>query len=265
MSVVSVRAETAPRVATRPAPFYRWMSLAFVLIAFGGFARTYLIPVATAQFVGAPILHVHGLLFLAWTVLFAAQTVFVGRQRVDLHRAAGMIGISLATAMVFTAVVLVVRGLSYSVGIGNDAAARRIAIIPMSQIAMFAAFVAAALVNVRRPETHKRLMILATISLLTAPVARIFRAFVDPTRTDLPNFGAVTDPGLGLIAATMAAGVIDVLIVAAVIRDWRSRGRPHRAYAIGGTCMVLVHALRIPFSDTGLWHSLTDALLALAA
>lgn len=34
--------------------------------------------------------------------------------------------------------------------------------------------------------------------------------------------------------------------VAAVIRDWRSNGRPHRAYAIGGIGMVLVHALRIP-------------------
>lgn len=69
--------------------FYSWMSLVFVLIAFGGFARTYAIPVATAQFRGAAILHIHGLLFFGWTILFALQTLFVGRRRVDLHRPRG--------------------------------------------------------------------------------------------------------------------------------------------------------------------------------
>jgi hypothetical protein len=56
-----------------------------------------------------------------------------------------------------------------------------------------------------------------------------------------------------------AAGMIGI------IRDWKSRGRPHRAYVIGGIGMVLVHALRIPFSKTAPWHSIADGLLALAA
>ena len=264
MSTVSVQVKNPRRIVTRPVSFYWWVSLAFVLIAFAGFARTYLIPVATAQFKGAAILHVHGLMFLAWPVLLAAQTLLAGR-RVDLHRAAGMAGISLATAMVFTGVVLVGRGLSYSVTIGNEAAALRLAIIPITQISMFAAFVTAAVVNVRRPDTHKRLMILATVSLLTAPVARIVLAFLAPSRPDLPNFGAVTDPNAALRGATFAAGLVDLLVVAIVIRDWRNSGGLHPAYLIGGSCMILVHALRVPLANSGLWHSITDMLLALAA
>jgi len=61
MSVTSIEVASAPVAAKRPFPFYAWMSLGFVLIAFGGFARRYLIPVATAQFKIAAILHVHGM------------------------------------------------------------------------------------------------------------------------------------------------------------------------------------------------------------
>lgn len=265
MSVLSVPVENPRQIAQRPISIYWWMSLAFALIAFGGFARTYLIPVATAQFKGAAILHVHGVLFLGWTVLLALQTFLVGRRRVDLHRVAGMAGVSLATAMVFTAIVLVVRGLGYSATIGNEAAARKLAIVPMTQISMFAAFFAAAVVTIRRPDTHKRLMILATTSLLTAPVARIFLAVLAPSGPGLPNFGAVTDSSVALLGATLAAGIVDVLVVAIAIRDWRSNRRLHRAYLIGGICMVLVHGLRIPFAGSGLWHSITGALLAFAA
>lgn len=47
--------------------------------------------------------------------------------------------------------------------------------------------------------------------------------------------------------------------------DWRTRGRPHPAYLIGGACMLLVHVLRGPLARTGLWHSVAEGLASLAA
>jgi hypothetical protein len=265
MMPAAVQTQAAPPLADRRSSFYVWLSLAVILIAVGGFARTYLIPVATGQFHRGAIVHVHGLLFFGWTLLLAVQTLFVGRRRVNLHRAAGMLGIALATAMVFTTLVLIVRGLSYSVAIGNYAAARTASIVPITQIALFAAFVAGAIARVRRPDVHRRLMVLATANLLPAPIARIFGAVVAPTAPRLANIGAIPNPNTALIAGTVAAGVVDLLLLAIMIRDWKSSGRLHRAYALGLGVMALIQALRIPSSTTAPWQWITDALLALSA
>lgn len=49
------------------------MACAFALVAFAGFVPTYWAPVAAGTCTGAPLLHVHGLLFTAWTVLNCVQ------------------------------------------------------------------------------------------------------------------------------------------------------------------------------------------------
>src|SRR5258708_32291878 len=81
--------------------FYVWMAGACALIAFGGFAETYWLQLAQGTFVGGPLLHLHGLLFSAWTLLFLSQTWLAANDQLEHHRAWGVVGISLATAMVF--------------------------------------------------------------------------------------------------------------------------------------------------------------------
>jgi len=79
--------------------FYVWIAGACVAVAFLGFAPTYWARVATGSFKAAPIIHLHGLLFSLWTLFFFAQTWLVASGQVMRHRAMGLIGISLATAM----------------------------------------------------------------------------------------------------------------------------------------------------------------------
>jgi hypothetical protein len=244
--------------------FYFATSVVFALVAFGGFARTYLVPVATNGFDGPSILHLHGLLFFAWTILLVAQSRLVERRRIDSHRAWGLVGISLATAMVFTGVALVVRGLESGIAAGTGATTRVLAIVPLSQVLLFGALFAAAVAYARRPEAHKRLMLLATANLLPPAIARLIGAVVAPDVR--PSFAAaVPDVNLALTAAFAAALVVDVLVVVGIVRDWRTRGRPHPAYLIGGAAMLLVHALRGPFAGTALWHSIAEVLASLAA
>jgi len=243
--------------------FYFYLSLVFVAVAFGGFARTYVIPVATGTFAGPAIQHVHGILFLAWTVLLAVQTNLVARGRVERHRALGLVGISLATAMVFTAVTLVVRGMGQAEAMGNGEGARTLAVVPLTPIALFVVLFCCAVANVRRPEIHKRFIMLASIAMLPPAIARVLLIFFGNGGT--PNFAAaVGDTDLVLKASLGAAFIAYVpLIVVLAVRDWRTLGRPHRIYWIGGLAMIVVQLLRVPLARTELWHSAMNALLTL--
>src|SRR6266850_2077114 len=79
--------------------FYFYMALACMAVAFLGFAPTYWLPLASGSFSSTSVVHFHGMLFFAWTLYFAFQTWLAASGRIARHRAMGMIGVSLATAM----------------------------------------------------------------------------------------------------------------------------------------------------------------------
>ena len=92
-------ATTITPVRTSTGHFYVWMAGLCALIAFGGFAATYWLQLAAGTFVGPPILHVHGLIFSAWPLLLLSQTILAANGRMEHHRAWGVFGVALATAM----------------------------------------------------------------------------------------------------------------------------------------------------------------------
>src|SRR6185369_3902292 len=95
------------------------------------------------------------------------------------------------------------------------------AIVPLSGILFFAVVFSLAVANTRRPEMHKRLMLLAGISILDAAVARWFLTFLAPA-------GAVGPPPIEITIAP--ALVAYLLLVVAIVHDWRRQGRPHPVY-----------------------------------
>jgi hypothetical protein len=46
-----------------------------------------------------------------------------------------------------------------------------------------------------------------------------------------------------------------LLIVIAIVYDWRTQGRPHKVYVYGGALVVLNNILIVPFATTGVWMS----------
>jgi hypothetical protein len=237
--------------------FYVWMAGACALVAFGGFAPTYWLQLPPGTFVGSPLLHLHSLLFSAWTLLLLVQTSFVALGRIQRHRSWGMLGIALATAMVFVGVAVADEALTRRLAEGFGDRARAFHIASISMIVLFSGFFCAAIVYLRQPEVHKRLMLLATVSLLSPAIARLFYAV---------NVGmsAGLRPGLGpprtVDSVLVPALLADALIVVAMIFDWRTRGRIHPAYLVGGAIMVGVHVLRAPASTTSWWYAIADFL-----
>jgi hypothetical protein len=131
----------------------------------------------------------------------------------------------------------------------------------MSMMALFAAFVAAALACVSRPEAHKRLMILATIATLPPPVARLFFAVSVGIGPGLRPTGGPPRTVESVLMSTMAA---DLLLLAAIAYDVRTRGRPHPVYIVGGALLVAVQVLRAPLSTTQWWYAVADSLARFA-
>jgi hypothetical protein len=241
--------------------FYVWMAAACTLLAFGGFAPTFWLQLAPGTFVGSPLLHLHALLFSLWPLFLLGQTSLVAAGRPHHHRAWGLAGISLATAMVFVGFAVGSAVLTTRVDAGYGDKARAFHIVSTSMILMFGAFVAAAIACATRPEAHKRLMLLATVAMLPPAIARIFFAIN-------VGIGAGMRPGLGpprtVESVTLPALITDLLILVAIIHDWRTRGRPHVAYVVGGGVMLAVQFLRVPLSATDGWYSVADFLARFA-
>jgi hypothetical protein len=228
--------------------FYVYMAASFIVIAFGGFVMTYWSPLVGGRFHADPVIHLHGLLFSAWTLFFFAQTALVASGRTYNHRGWGMAGISLATAMVFSAVIVATHSMNVADTIGVGDAARRFSVVPLSSAVLFGVIIAAAIVNVRSPERHKRLMLLATVAILQAPMGRVLRPIIAPDAVGSPPVFATVPAGL----------LIDLLIVIAMVYDWKTRGKPHRIYLFGLPVIIAVQLLRVPISETASWMTIAS-------
>jgi hypothetical protein len=226
-------------------------------IAILGFAPTYWMQLPAGTFVGSPLVHLHGLLFTAWTLFFISQATLIATGRTSNHRAWGLVGIALASAMLFTGVAVAIGGLQARIAAGHAEAGRAFVIVPLSAIFLFAVFVTAALVNRRRSDWHKRFMLVATASLLNAAIARFFFLAATGGGPGMrPGLGPPRPPEFALMPGLLADGVI----VLAMLFDWRTRGRPHPAYLWGLGVVLTVQLLRGPISHTEAWSAFADFL-----
>lgn len=248
-------AATAGAARAEHRTFYVWMAGIFILIAFGGFIPTYWAKLADGTFTGHPILYIHGTLFFTWTLFYFVQTVLVASGRTMDHRAWGVAGVSLASLMACTVLLAAINSMKVAEVIGMGDQARRFSIVSLSALVLFVAFFATAIANNRRPELHKRLMILAMIPLMQAASARVFMTLFAPP-------GAVGPPP---VIVAIPPGVLMCLLgVAGMVYDWRTRGRPHPAYLIGLPIVLAQILLCVPISATPQWMAIAKAVEGLA-
>jgi hypothetical protein len=258
MSAIALGEETKLSAQRRDNLFYCGIAASSVLIAFGGFAGTYWLQMPAGTFIGHPIVHLHAIVFSAWPLFFLTQTLMVANGRVASHRALGLVGISLATAMVFVGLAASIDSVSVGLAAGYGDPVREFMVVPVTALAVFAGFVAAAIANVSRPDWHKRYMIVATSFILGAAIARVF--FLVATAGGGPGMRPGLAPPIPVPFALGPGLLGELLIVAGMIYDWRTRGRPHPAYVIGLVVSIAVMVVRAPLSQTGAWLDFTRFL-----
>ncbi len=235
------------------------LPLAYACAAVGvlGFAPSFWIPVLSGRIDLAPILYVHAFVFYAWLALFVVQARLIAAGRTARHREMGVLGVSVATAMCFVGVAAAVNSMRQSVAAGFADQARAFSVVPLTGILFFAALFAVAVFQVRRPEIHKRVMLVATVSLLNAAVGRLFLFVIG---VPPPAAGAEPPP----VFVTVPAGLItDLLLIPALWHDWKSLGRVHPAYWMAGLALVASQVLRVPLAATSAWGAVAEWMSAL--
>ena len=215
--------------------FYTCMSVAMVVTVFAGFARTYYL---RPYFDARPLitlLHLHGLVFTSWLVLLVTQTALVAKRRVDVHRRLGVAGALLALLMVLVGTTTaLVRAKVVELPPGSPSPLAFLT-IPLGDMLVFACLVGAGFYFRRRADAHKRLMLLATIAILPAAVARLPFDFIQ--QGGPPAF----------------FGVSDLFIVPCLLYDIYTRGRLQPATVAGGLLIVVSQPLRLLVGNTQAW------------
>ena len=215
--------------------FYTGMAVAFVVTVFAGFARTYYLRPYFGTPALTPLLHLHGLVFTSWLALLLTQTALVASNRTGIHRRLGVAGAVLAVLMVVVGcATAIIR--AKIVEVPPDAPSPLVFLtIPLGDMLVFAILVGAGFYFRRRVDVHKRLMLLATISILPAATARLPFAFIQQ------------------VGPLAFFGLADLFIVVCLLYDLLARGRLHRANIWGGLLIVVSHPLRLLIGQTQAW------------
>lgn len=157
--------------------FYAWAALAIALIAATGFARSYYLKYFFGQPPLSPLIHVHGVVMTLWVAIFFTQTRLIAKHRIDLHRRLGVLAVGLAVLVVILGAYATVLAVEREVRQHLIGRFHFLLGINFVNLFVFATLIGAALAYRRRPEFHKRLMLLATVSMLAPAVARIVLLF----------------------------------------------------------------------------------------
>lgn len=247
--------------------FYVWMSGACLIIAIVGFMPTYFLPMAKGTFKIEPMVHIHGALLFSWVVFFFVQTWLAAQGKILAHRTWGMLGVSLITAITFIVTGIISLRVAQAslpgqpAGLAHDVKA--FAWVTMGGLFFLVSCFILAIVKLKDSEAHKRLILLLTISMLGAPIARWFQTFLapaaDPNAPPWPaGLPVVTVPPVFAAVAPTLLG--DILWVIAMVYDWRTRGKVHPVYIYGGGVMLLMHATLIPVANSAAWQAVATAI-----
>lgn len=215
--------------------FFSGMALLILATVFVGFARTYYLAGVFRAPLPSPIIHLHGAAFSCWILLLVTQTSLVSAGRVDIHRRLGIAGFLLACVMVVLGVAAatnaLVRGFAPP---GRDP--YFFYIIPVTDMMIFATLTFFAFRARSDSAAHKRIIIVATVALLIAAIARWPLALV---HRNAPH-------------AAMFSYLFLLMLVAYDL--WSTR-RIHRATLWASAFLIIAQQIRLPIGQTAAWHA----------
>lgn len=227
--------------------FYTVTGVAIGIVVVWGFSPSYYLsrwmamPPTAPEF--TPLLHFHAMVFTAWVALMIVQPMLIATRNVAVHRRLGLFGAAVAVGMVVLGNLSAVAAMHGGFrGLGDPMVFYA---VPFFAINTFAVIAFLAVRWRYRAETHKRLILLANVPLLGAAIARIP---LDPLVAGAP-FTFVFLPNL--------------VTLAGIVYDWRTRGRVHRVWIWGGLATLATQILMFPIMGSTWWHGFATAMAGL--
>jgi len=244
---------TAPEVLTQASSltdqarrnerlFFGGMAVALLIAVFVGFAPTYYL---RAPFDGpalTPSLKVHGFLFSTWMILLGVQTSLIAAGKTAVHRKLGVAGAVLGVLMMIAGAYVAITRARAGITVPPPGMTMAVFLtLPLATMIVFPVLLGAALWQRRRTDYHKRLIVVATLELILAAVARW--------------------PGVLPLGPVAFFGLTDLFLIALAVYDWRTRGRVHPATLWGGLFLLASQPLRFAIGFTPPWEAFTTWLL----
>jgi hypothetical protein len=217
------------------------MALLLCVCVYIGFSPTYFRAGLVRAPLPSPILHVHGAVFTLWMLLFVVQATLISARRVHWHRSLGTIAFCLPPIMVVLGVITAIDALRRGVMIGPLDPSVSLA-IPLIGIVAFAIVIFASWRARRRPDSHKRLILLATIGITAAA------------------FGRFPWDRIGLPPAAGAVTGVGALLLVYLIFELATLRRIHRTTMWAAPLVLAAVAFAVPIGMTGAWHAFASLL-----
>ena len=235
-----------PWARDRAKYFYLGYGLFAVVAVLVGFSTTYFIPLSRRTFDAPWVVHFHGASAFGWVLLLICQASLVRGQNTPLHRRLGQVGLPLAVAVWATGIATAFWAAKRDFPNTGTAATSNLASTTIG-LSIFLALVITAIALRRRPDWHKRLIVLATIQVLWPAIFR-WRHVLPP----------MPDPDIWL-----AIVVAYTPIAVAAARDFLSYGRFHPVWLYIAPAVVAEQSVEFVYFDRGVIRSLGQWLFAL--
>jgi hypothetical protein len=222
--------------------FYFFMSLLIAVVVVYGFSHTVDKRLIHATPVRPVLLYFHAGVFSGWVILFIVQSALARMRRVRLHRQLGGFGVALGAAIPVLGIGTAVSMARFNIRHFGSADEASGLIISFFDMTAFIFSFAAAIYLRKRPEFHRRLLLIASCALTAAAFAR-FPSYIVP-------------PGW------FYAGV-DTLILLGVTRDliFDRRIHPVYLYALPALVVGQVIVVYTAIHDLPYWVRIGTAML----
>jgi hypothetical protein len=218
---------------------YRWLAVGAALIVVAGFARTYYLRFIFHSPILPPLVQVHGAIMTLWCIGFIVQTWLIEARRVRIHQRLGLYMAALAAMVVVLGEILTINGVVREARLNRIGKFHYLLGINTVNLLLFAILIDLGIVFRRKPDVHKRLMMLAAVTLLSPAVARIVLLF---THKPLPQF-------LAFYACLLLCVTVDTI---------RQR-RLHPVFAIGALMVIAAFQLSYIVVQTPAWMKMVTA------
>lgn len=248
-----------PRTEPKRRPWiYRGLALGMTVTVFWGFAYTYFAPVLAGAYPEvSPAVHIHAWSFFLWFLLLPLQTFLIAAGRRRTHISLGVASVGLAAVMVFTgtliAAVRVDQGLAATDPDEFTTFWKVFGQLIMCTMVLFIGFYGTAIARRNQPDIHKRMIVLASASVLPAAIFRII--------VGLTGSYWLATPGWVMPAAFFLPAVF---IVIGMVHDRVARGSVHLAYLVGLPALLIVHGLGLTIAGTAAGEAVSRVMAQFA-
>jgi hypothetical protein len=223
--------------------FYLWMSLLIVAVVVYGFSFTIGRNLFHPAVPRPSLLYFHAVVFSLWLVFLILQSTLIRTGNVGIHRRIGWFGVALGAAIPLVGVSIAITMGRFNTLKLHQTNVEADLIIPLFDMVAFSVPFALAVYCRKKPEIHRRLILVATCALTAAAFGRFPENLLPPV---------------------FFYGGVDLLILLGVVRDLAVMRSIHPVYRSALPAFVAGQVV-VMYTNTHhapVWIKIAHALLS---